>query len=79
MMRGKCGQTTDCQHHIRVKCDIPIRQQPYRLPHMYREAVEREIEMMLAEGIIEPCCSEWSSPIVVVKKKDNSIRLCVAA
>ena len=44
---------------------------------MYREAVEEEIEMMLAEGIIEPCCSEWASPIVVVKKKDNSIRLCV--
>ena len=44
---------------------------------MYREAVERKTEMMLAEGIIEPCCSEWSSPIAVVKKKDNSIQLCV--
>ena len=52
---------------------MPVRQQPYWLPHMYREAVEREIEMMLAEGIIEPC-SEWA---VVVKKKDNIICLCV--
>ena len=34
--------------------------------------------MMLAEGIIEPCSSsEWASTIVVVKKKDNTIRLCV--
>jgi len=77
VMIGKCGRTTVCQYHIRVKCDIPIHQQPYRLPHMYREAVEREIEMIPAEGIIEPCCSEWSSPIVAVKKKDNSIQLCV--
>jgi len=74
---GKCGRTTVCQHHIRVKGDVPVRQQPYLLPHAYREVVEKEIEMMLAEGIIEPCSSEWASPIVVVKKKDNTIRLCV--
>ena len=73
---GKCGRTTVCQHHIRVKGDVPVHQQPYRLPHAYREAVEKEIEMMLSEGIIEPCSSEWASPIVVVKKKDNTIRLC---
>jgi len=72
---GKCGRTTVCQHHIQVKGDVPVWQQPYRLPHAYREAVEKEIEIMLAEGIIEPCSSEWTSPIVVVKKKDNTIRL----
>ena len=32
---------------------------------------------MEESGIIEPSCSEWASPIVVAKKKDNSIRLCV--
>jgi len=35
LMSGKCGRTTVCQHHIQVKCDIPVRQQPYCLPHMY--------------------------------------------
>jgi len=77
VMTSKCGRTTVCQHHIQVKGGVPVHQQPYHLRHMYRDAVEREIEMMLAEGTIEPCCSEWSSPIAVARKKDNTIQLCV--
>ena len=34
------------------------------------------MQEMEESGIIEPSCSEWASPIVVVKK-DRSIRLCV--
>ena len=32
---------------------------------------------MLEEGVIEPCVSEWASPMVIIKKKDDTIRLCV--
>ena len=32
---------------------------------------------MLTEGVIEPSQSDWASPIVLVRKKDNSICLCV--
>ena len=37
VMSGECGRITVCQHHIGVKCDIPVHQQPYRLPNMHRE------------------------------------------
>ena len=74
---GSLGHTSACQHHIHIKDGPPVRQQPYRLPHMYKEAVEREIAMMLEEGIIEAANSEWASPIVIIKKKDDTIRLCV--
>ena len=77
VMSGKCGRTSIGQHRIRTVEGLPVRQRPYRMPHIYREAVEKELEMMLEEGVIEPCVSEWASPMVIVKKKDDTIRLCV--
>ena len=44
---GSLGQTSACQHHIHINDGPPVCQQPYRLPHMYKEAVEKEIVMML--------------------------------
>ena len=74
---GSLGHTSACQHHIHIKDGPPVRQQPYRLPHVYKEAVEKEIEMMLKEEVIEVANSEWASPIMIVKKRDDTIRLCV--
>ncbi len=55
----------------------PIRQRPYKIPRAYQVQVEKEMQEMLEQGIIEPSQSEWTSPIVVVKKKDGDIRICI--
>ena len=47
------------------------------LPQEYREAVQNEIQEMLEEGIIESSNSEWSSPIIPIKKKDGLLCLCI--
>ena len=52
-------------------------QQPYHLLHVYKEAVAKEIKLMLKQGIIEPASCEWASLIVIIKKKDDTICLCV--
>jgi transposase InsO family protein len=42
-----------------------------------RLIVQQEIKRMLACNVIRPSTSPWASPIVLVKKKDNSTRFCV--
>lgn len=54
----------------------PIRQCPRRLPFGKREVEKQELEKM-KRNVIEPSSSAWSSPIVLVTKKDGSTRFCV--
>jgi hypothetical protein len=39
--------------------------------------IDEEVDKMLAEGVIEPSDSPWSSPIVLAKKKDGKHRFCI--
>ena len=71
------GRTTLASHKIRTNGAAPIHQHPYRIPAAWQTAVREEIQTMLNLGIIEPSDSPWASPIVAVKKKDGSLRLCV--
>ena len=71
------GRTQLTDHRINVGTANPVRQKPYRLPHAYRDVVKKELLEMERNGIIEPSTSEWASPIVLVPKKDGSLRLCV--
>jgi hypothetical protein len=74
---GSLGLTDLVQHEIHTGASPPIKQGPRRVPYHHREAVDQHIEEMLSKGVIEPSTSPWASPIVLVKKKDGSLRFCV--
>ena len=71
------GHATLIQQKIPTNECQPIRQKPYRLPQAYKEAVTKELEEMEKIGIVKESESEWSSPMVIVMKKDSKIRICV--
>ena len=77
VLSSEPGRTTIVEHTIDVGGARPIRLAPYRLPHAYRDVVHQELQEMEQAGVIEPSTSPWAAPIVPVKKKDGSLRLCV--
>ena len=70
-------QTDTVTMDITTTTDKPIRQKPYFTPLKNRPIVDKAIDDMLAANIIRPSVSPWSSPIVIVPKKDDSKRFCV--
>ena len=71
------GETDVIQHRIRLSDDTPIRCKPYPLPYAMREELRNEVDAMLEMGVVRPSTSPYASPIVMVKKKDGSNRVCV--
>ena len=65
------------EHKIDLTDDRPIRCKPYPVPLHLEDALNKEIDSMLNAGIIEPSEDYYASPLVLVKKPDGSIRVCV--
>ena len=76
------GEPLGCHPDIQVRIHTdgpPIKRRPYRLPLSKRQALEKKMEELIEQGVIVPSSSPWSSPVVLVEKKDNSDgpRFCV--
>lgn len=71
------GHIKETQHHIDVGAHNPINTPQYRIPHSTKAIIDNHVEKMLQQGIIEPCKSPWSSPVILIKKPDGSYRFCV--
>ncbi|VDI47101.1 Hypothetical predicted protein [Mytilus galloprovincialis] len=73
MSKNDLGRTDIIQHKINTGNAHPIKQNPRRVPLAQRKEVDEEIQRMLDGGIIRHSQSPWSSPIVVVRKKDQDV------
>ena len=71
------GRTSVTQHDINTGDEKPIKLPPRRFPPGQEKEIEKQINDLLDSGLIKPGNGPWGSPLVLVKKKDGSIRMCV--
>jgi len=55
----------------------PISRRPYRMPPNELAKLKTQLNELLKKGLIHPSYSPWGCPAIFVKKKDQSLRICV--
>ncbi|KAJ0681341.1 putative nucleotidyltransferase, Ribonuclease H [Helianthus annuus] len=55
----------------------PIARAPYRLAPSELEELSKQLQELLEKGFIRPSSSPWGAPVLFVKKKDGTFRMCI--
>ena len=74
---GERGETNLVEFNIDTGESTPINQVARRVPFAARQEIAAQLSKMQEEGVIQPSKSPWASPVVLVRKRDGSLRFCV--
>ena len=74
---GLVANSFGIEHVLDTKEVDPITQKPYKYSRAEQEYLVEQIQMLIAAGLIRPSKSPWMSPVVLIKKKDGTLRLCI--
>ena len=74
---GERGETDLVELHIETGDALPRKQPVRRVPFAVRKEIARQLKEMQSSNVIQPSNSPWASPIVLVRKKDGTLRFCV--
>ncbi|GJU70110.1 putative reverse transcriptase domain-containing protein [Tanacetum coccineum] len=55
----------------------PVARAPYRLAPSKMKKLSKQLQELLEKGFIRPSSSPWGAPVLFVKKKDGSFRMCI--
>jgi len=55
----------------------PISKAPYRMAPAELKELKTQLDELLEEGYIRPNTSSWGAPVLFLKKKDGTLRLCI--
>ena len=74
---GERGETDLVSMEIKTGDSLPCKQPLRRMPFVVRKEVAKQLKDMQRNNVIQPSSSPWSSPVVMVRKRDGSHRFCV--
>jgi hypothetical protein len=89
ILKGVISEYLDCfnktgpataigvEHSIDIEGNPPVNSPPYRVSPRERETIEKQITEMLTKKHISPSKSPYASPVVLVRKKDNTARFAI--
>ena len=75
--KAERGEVDTIEHNIETGNHPPIKQPSRRVPFSVRGEIHTVVGGMLEAGVVQESWSPWASLIVLVKKKDRSLRFCV--
>jgi hypothetical protein len=56
---------------------VPVSKTPYRMSTPELKELQMQLEELMKKGYICPSVSPWGAPVLFVKKKDGTLRLCI--
>ena len=68
---------TGIQHYLDLEASTPIQVRPKRMPPAWEKTVAEQAEEMCKNGICRPSSSQWASDVVLVRKKDGTLRFAI--
>ena len=74
---NQLGRTNLVTHKIYTENVPPISSRPYMVPLTEQKFINEEVQRMLDNGLIRESSSLWTSPVVLVNKKNGKKRFCV--
>ena len=65
------------EHKVQLTETEPVKHKSYPIPYKMQKDINKEIDDTLATGVIDRSEAPYASPLVVVKKPDNTYRMCI--
>ena len=56
---------------------VPMSRAPYRMAPTELKELKSQLQELLDKGFIRPSVSPWGGPVLFVKKKDDTLRMCI--